>query len=370
VLTASPVKKPGPAASCRRFLLCTTLLAAGSLAASCGDRPQPDVDGARRAVKRTVRLARPTAPSQARYLERLAETAETATAGEIYAPFWQPTPGRAQAAWLRAVRAARAIASDIRAQTSIGRKRYETLMPIIKADLARAVAEIRETGMGRREAAAIVRAQTAFANAGKFAAAGQYSRAADKLQQAREDTRVVHRGWSSLHARFGDPKLVRLWRGWAEATIEESRRHGSTAIIVDKLHRRLMLYQRGFLVKSFPAELGANGLRRKEHAGDRATPEGLYRVVQLKQGRSTKYYKALLINYPNDEDRERYAAGKRHGTIPRRAGIGNLIEIHGDGGEGRDWTDGCVALTNVEMDWLYARVMIGTPVTIVGTYEQ
>jgi len=56
----------------------------------------------------------------------------------------------------------------------------------------------------------------------------------------------------------------------------------------------------------------------------------------------------------------------RKGNIPRR-GIGNLIEIHGDGGKGINWTDGCVALTNSDMDKLYGLVGVGTPVTIVGS---
>ena len=89
-----------------------------------------------------------------------------------------------------------------------------------------------------------------------------------------------------------------------------------------------------------------------------------------KRAPQTKFNKALLINYPNDEDRMRFALGRRRGTISRGAGIGNLIEIHGDGGEGRDWTDGCVALTNEDMDRLFAHVRVGTPVTIVGTYER
>jgi murein L,D-transpeptidase YafK len=119
---------------------------------------------------------------------------------------------------------------------------------------------------------------------------------------------------------------------------------------------------------AFEAELGANGLRQKEHAGDRATPEGLYRVVRMKEGKATKYYKALLVDYPNDSDRARFAAMKRQGRIPRRAGIGGMIEIHGEGGQGNDWTDGCVALTNKNMDTLFARVTLGTPVAIVGNF--
>ena len=153
-------------------------------------------------------------------------------------------------------------------------------------------------------------------------------------------------------------------------TVAESRESADAAIVIDKLKRRLTVYYRGLKLAEYPAELGANGLRRKEHAGDRATPEGMYRVVKLKQGAATRYYKALLINYPNVEDRQRYAQGKARGTIPRRAGIGNLIEIHGDGGEGKDWTDGCVALTNDHMDKVFARARIGTPVTIVGTYDR
>ena len=97
-------------------------------------------------------------------------------------------------------------------------------------------------------------------------------------------------------------------------TIEESLRTNDTAILVDKLRRRVTLYRAGRPVVHFPAELGANGLRRKEHAGDRATPEGMYRVVQVKQAPETRFYKALLINYPNDEDRMRFALGQRRGS--------------------------------------------------------
>ncbi|HVN76277.1 MAG TPA: L,D-transpeptidase, partial [Thermoanaerobaculaceae bacterium] len=193
--------------------------------------------------------------------------------------------------------------------------------------------------------------------------------AGDELLKARESATVVHRAWSALHARFSDPANLRLWRGWVDQTLEESRRTGDAAIIVDKLRRRVILYRAGKVMASYPAELGANGLRRKEHSGDRATPEGRYQVVEAKQAPASRYNKALLINYPNDEDRMRFALGRTRGTISMRAGIGNLIEIHGDGGEGRDWTDGCVALTNEDMDRLFARVHVGTPVTIVGTYE-
>ena len=55
--------------------------------------------------------------------------------------------------------------------------------------------------------------------------------------------------------------------------------------------------------------------------------------------------------------------------MPAAAGIGGLIEIHGEGGRGRDWTRGCVALANPDIDDLFRHVEVGTPVTIVGSDE-
>jgi L,D-peptidoglycan transpeptidase YkuD (ErfK/YbiS/YcfS/YnhG family) len=55
-------------------------------------------------------------------------------------------------------------------------------------------------------------------------------------------------------------------------------------------------------------------------------------------------------------------------VVPANAGIGSLIEIHGEGGQGRDWTDGCVALSNSDMDRVFSHARVGTPVTIVGTF--
>jgi len=360
-----------PAAGhCRRPSHFTVAVAlAVTLTGGCREHQEPDVFAARLAMRTAIRRLRPMALEKSRYLERLVADAEITTARETYAPFWRPLEGSAQASWLRAVRAASEATREANRKRSTARERYLVLLPQAQDDVARARAEIRETGMGRREAAALERALTSLATARRFTQAGDYLRGAEKLLKAREFATVVHKGWSSVHARFTDPRLIAQWHQWAEAAIEESRVTGETVILVDKLHRRLLLYREGLRMVSFPAELGANGLRRKEHAGDRATPEGRYRVVQLKQNSSTKYYKALLINYPNDDDRERFSHGKRRGTIPTRAGIGNLIEIHGEGGEGRDWTDGCVALANSDMDTVFARANIGTSVTIVGRYD-
>jgi lipoprotein-anchoring transpeptidase ErfK/SrfK len=74
-----------------------------------------------------------------------------------------------------------------------------------------------------------------------------------------------------------------------------------------------------------------------------------------------------MINYPNKQDVEDFNAMLKLGQLPADAGIGDLIEIHGDGGKGGNWTQGCVALKNSDIDLLYKYVSIGTPVTIIGS---
>ena len=77
-----------------------------------------------------------------------------------------------------------------------------------------------------------------------------------------------------------------------------------------------------------------------------------------------------MINYPNDEDRKNFLEARQKGWIPRRSRLGGLIEIHGEGGRKEDWTLGCVALRNPDMDRLFEQVQVGTPVTIVGLAKE
>jgi len=163
------------------------------------------------------------------------------------------------------------------------------------------------------------------------------------------------------------------WKKWSDKTIADSRRNNSYAIIVDKYSRKCMIYHAGVRKYEYNAELGPNWVGDKKMKGDKATPEGLYRVTKKLGNSRTKYHKALLIDYPNATDREEFRQGVANGSIPKNAKIGSLIEIHGDGGRGVDWTDGCVALINSEMDVVYKIASEGTPVTIVGSmlgYDQ
>jgi hypothetical protein len=176
------------------------------------------------------------------------------------------------------------------------------------------------------------------------------------------------------YARMADPALRRRWQEWADATLAESRqgregREGTMAVIVDKLARRCFLLDGGRVVQAFTAELGRNGLADKIYAGDAATPEGRYRVVQKKEGEETGYHRALELDYPTDADRREFANARGRGLVPAGRGIGGAIEIHGHGGRGTDWTNGCIALPDADMDRLFAAVAVGTPVTIVGTAD-
>lgn len=157
------------------------------------------------------------------------------------------------------------------------------------------------------------------------------------------------------------------WKAWMEQTIAESKQKNIPVIIVDKFASKCFVYKNGNKIAEFDAELGKNWVGDKRQRGDHATPEGRYKITQKKEGRATKYYKALLINYPNDDDKQRFQSEIANGSLPRNTHIGGLIEIHGHGGKGADWTEGCVALTDSDMDKLYKMVSVGTPVTIIGS---
>ena len=157
------------------------------------------------------------------------------------------------------------------------------------------------------------------------------------------------------------------WDEWATETISVSRKTGSYAILIEKIPALCHLYQGGKKKYTFEVEFGSNWLGDKKSRGDNATPEGKYIVTKKLSGGSTKYHKALMINYPNKIDIHEFNERIRNGQLPVDARIGDMIEIHGDGGKGANWTQGCVALRNDDMDILYKYADKGTPVTIIGS---
>ena len=172
------------------------------------------------------------------------------------------------------------------------------------------------------------------------------------------------KAYSDLEQYF---KYYPIWKKWAESAIKESKKNQSYSILVDKLSRKCYVYLNGIKKYEFDVELGRNWVGDKKKMGDKATPEGIYRITNKFSG--TKYNNALLIDYPNDEDKARFDLEKAKGIIPRTAKIGGGIEIHGSGGKGVDWTEGCIALEDNEMEVIYRISTVGTPVTIVGSIK-
>ena len=211
----------------------------------------------------------------------------------------------------------------------------------------------------------LVRASLILAEADELLGQNRFEEAAAELERASGLADEAERAVVSLVARYLEPAQIQFWKKAAEETIAESRRRGVTALIVSKLERRLAVYRDGNIIRTFDVGLGFEGLSDKRVSGDNATPEGRYTVIR--KNPSSLYHKALLIDYPNEEDRRRFAREKARGALPRNASIGGNVEIHGGG---RDTlTNGCVSLDNDKMDDLYALVKVGTPVTIIGTME-
>lgn len=163
---------------------------------------------------------------------------------------------------------------------------------------------------------------------------------------------------------------VSKWQQWAAETIAWSAQQNAAAIVVDKMAHRSRLYVAGRLKAEYAVDLGPRWLGHKKQKGDGATPEGHYRVIKKKGRGQSRYYKALELDYPNEDDRQNFLVAQKNGELSRSAHIGGLIEIHGDGGRGINWTAGCVALRNQDMDELFALAQVGTRVTIVGALTE
>ncbi|CAN0464786.1 unnamed protein product [Laminaria digitata] len=136
-------------------------------------------------------------------------------------------------------------------------------------------------------------------------------------------------------------------------------------LVVLKGERRLVLMRGDRVLKVFRVALGRYPKGHKVRQGDSRTPEGTYKISYRLDSDKSRFYRALHISYPNRKDRAR---ARRMGVDP-----GGQIMIHGlptkwtakDVGHPRlDWTQGCIALTNREMDQVWKMVDDGTTIEI------
>jgi hypothetical protein len=150
----------------------------------------------------------------------------------------------------------------------------------------------------------------------------------------------------------------------------------SPELYIYKEKHRLYVLERGVLVREYPVGLGPNTVGDKEREGDGRTPEGEFYIC-LKNGAS-KFFRSLGLSYPTrkhaerafmagmispDEYRDIILALERSSRPPWDTALGGEIFIHG-GGAHVDWTDGCVALYDSDMEELYQIAHIGTRVVV------
>jgi murein L,D-transpeptidase YafK len=134
-------------------------------------------------------------------------------------------------------------------------------------------------------------------------------------------------------------------------------------IVVIKSNRKLLAFSQNVLIKTFPVSIGKGGVGRKQFEGDQKTPEGIY-FINSKNANSG-FHKNLGISYPNVQDIiEARKLGKSAGAEIKIHGLKNGQEIFGRFQRWRDWTNGCIGLTNDEIDDLYEHTSVGTPVFI------
>ena len=136
-----------------------------------------------------------------------------------------------------------------------------------------------------------------------------------------------------------------------------------THVVVNKSRRELLLLHGESVLRSYRIALGRNPIGPKTHEGDGKTPEGRY-IIDRRNPQSTCHL-ALHISYPNSADLDRaHEAGLDPGGDVMIHGIRN-----GDGHIGSahlqtDWTQGCIAVTDQEMDEIWGLVSDGTPIEI------
>ncbi|MGJ7904048.1 L,D-transpeptidase family protein [Lysobacter sp. 1R34A] len=128
------------------------------------------------------------------------------------------------------------------------------------------------------------------------------------------------------------------------------------SIVVDKSERRMRLLRDGKLIRTYSILLGDAPIGHKRQQGDERTPEGAYRISGRNQ--NSRFHLSLRVSYPNQADRKHASA---RGVDP-----GGDIMIHGGTPPGyrRDWTDGCIALTDAQIEEVWSLVPTGTPIRI------
>ena len=134
-------------------------------------------------------------------------------------------------------------------------------------------------------------------------------------------------------------------------------------ILIEKKQRRLMLISKGEVLKTYKVALGGNPNGPKERQGDNKTPEGTYLIDS--RNKDSRYHLSLHISYPNERDKKRAKAlGVSPGGDIMIHGIKNGFSWAGDFHTESDWTKGCIAVTDEEIEEISKLAPNGTVVEI------
>jgi murein L,D-transpeptidase YafK len=144
---------------------------------------------------------------------------------------------------------------------------------------------------------------------------------------------------------------------------------GTAYIIIDKSDYELQVYDDKGWYATYPVVFGSSSLDDKEMEGDRKTPEGTFKIISKKT--HAKWDRFIMLDYPTKESYEKFNQRKQSGQIPRNASIGGGVGIHGTWphedyqvDKFKNWTNGCIALKNEDVEDLYNYITIGTKVII------
>lgn len=142
-----------------------------------------------------------------------------------------------------------------------------------------------------------------------------------------------------------------------------------TLVYIDKSDHKLEVRAGTKVLKTYKVAIGIGGMGPKQFEGDMTTPVGHYKVTTRFR---PLFHQFIGVSYPNDTDRARYAALKRQGKVPDGRGVGFGIGIHGVGSrklsgvhKQEDWTHGCIAMDDDEIDEFGSLVPEGTAIEIV-----
>jgi len=140
--------------------------------------------------------------------------------------------------------------------------------------------------------------------------------------------------------------------------------HAEVSLVrVDKSEGIMQLLEKDSVVRQYNVVFGANPKGHKEQEGDERTPEGIYILDYVKEDSS--FYRSMHISYPNETDIKN---AESKGVSP-----GGFIMVHGQRNwlgwlaqimQNFNWTNGCIALSNEEMDEFLSLVKVGTPIQI------